>query len=160
MSLKIPFETDDTHIREIETILADFCLYTSAPTLHISGFGRFGSRTAYLDVMHTHDALAFVHACIGTLTTHASWLTRPMLRGHKLHASVARFMGRRQSQRVWSYLHKRKPRFKTTLDNVTILKRGARGWEVHRTFSLEPQRNKSIRNTPFLIPTVQKVIGV
>ncbi len=131
LSLKIPFEADEKSIREIEMILADFCFRQSPVPISYSGFGHFNSRTVYLDVEHNRHALSLAHACAQELAARAPWLPESTRRGTKLHASVARFLGRTQFRRVWGYVHKRKPRFRSSLDNIAILKKTKERWEIH-----------------------------
>ncbi len=158
LSLKIPFEADEHSIREIEEILADFCMRQAPAPLTYSGFGHFNARTVYLDVEHDSRALNLVHACVEELATRAPWLPETTRRGTKLHASVARFLGRKQFSRVWGHLHKRKPRFRSAFDNIAILKRTEERWEVHALMELKGSEREAPYLRDFYVPQTSVLV--
>lgn len=134
-TVKIPFEANDFEADEAVQTLADFAASHTPERYTISGFGRFGFRTVYLDVEKAHRATALVRECVSALNE-LPWMQRVPLEGNKLHASVARFMEYRQFRRVWRVVQSERPHFETILDSIAILKKSSgEPWQVHRTFA-------------------------
>jgi hypothetical protein len=139
ITVKAPFECDEEGIREVERVLRAFVHNESAVPLSIKGFGRFGFKTVYLDVLKSPGATALVRRGIRTLNENISWMPRAPLEGNKLHASVARFMDRRQSRRVLRFLKNEAPHFEALLDNIAILKKEGSTWKVTCTIPLRAE---------------------
>ncbi len=132
ITLKLPFEADDEGIKEVERILRAFAKGERAVPLALSGFGHFGFRTMYIDVPKSPEAAAFVRRTLKTLNGNIEWMPKNPLEGNKLHASIARFLTRRQSRRIRRYLSALKqPHFEVMLDNIAILKKDGRAWRLH-----------------------------
>lgn len=131
ITVKPPFETDEAGIAEVERILRSFAHHEHPLPLTIDGFGRFGFRTVYMDVYKNSEVVSLVRRAIHALNTHIAWMPEYPLEGNKLHASVARFLNRKQFRRIWRELRLLKPRFESTFDNIVILKKEGRIWEVH-----------------------------
>ncbi len=137
VTIKPPFEAGEERIADIERILRAFASAESAAPLVFRGFGRFGFRTVYLDVQKSPQAVSLVRRVVKTLNENAAWLPQSPLEGNKLHASVARFLSRHQSRHIWRFLKECSyPHFESTLDNIAILKKDGRGWEVHALIPL------------------------
>ena len=136
LTIKPPFETDENGILEIERILRAFAVHERAVPLTIRGFGKFGFRTVYLDVPRGTPAVALIRRLLMTLAVNAPWLPRSPLEGNKLHASVARFMTRRQSRHVWRHFKGVRPAFSLSMDTVAILKKEGKAWNVHALIPL------------------------
>ena len=130
ITVKAPFETDEEGIREVERVLRAFAHGEKAPPLSIRGFGHFGFRTAYLDIGKSADAVSLIRRAVQTLNENISWMQKIPTEGNKLHASVARFMDRIQYRRVMRYLAKEKASFDVSLDNIAILRKTSKVWEV------------------------------
>jgi 2'-5' RNA ligase len=131
LTVKVPFDADESQIRDVERVLRSFARTRHAATLTFSGFGHFGFRTIYLDIVKSAEATDFLREAIRTLHDNIAWLPRPPLEGNKLHASVARFLTRRQFRRIWRPLLATRPRFTVLFDNLAILKREDKAWKVH-----------------------------
>jgi hypothetical protein len=136
LTVKAPFETDERGIEDIERILRAFASHERAAPFFIRGYGKFGFRTVYLDVPKGSPAIALVRRMLATLSANASWLPRHPLEGNKLHASVARFLTRRQSRHIWWYFKGTRPSFSLLLDNVAILRKEGKVWKVHALIPL------------------------
>jgi 2'-5' RNA ligase len=137
ITIKPPFEADESRIGDVERILRAFALGERAAPLTFRGFGRFGFRTVYLDVYKSPDAVSLVRRAVKTLNDNASWLPQSPLEGNKLHASVARFLSRHQSRHIWRFLKECSyPHFDSALDNIAILKKDGRVWSVHALIPL------------------------
>ena len=136
ITIKPPFETDDAGIQEVERILRAFATGERATPLRIHDFGRFGFRTIYMDILKSKDAVSLVRRAIKTLNTNISWMPAYPLEGNKLHASVARFLTRRQYRHIWRYLKKLHPEFSSSLNNLTILKKENGTWSIHARIPL------------------------
>ncbi|MES2134681.1 MAG: 2'-5' RNA ligase family protein [Patescibacteria group bacterium] len=136
VTIKPPFETDELGIKEVERVLRSFVRSEPALPLVIDGFGRFGFRTIYLDVYKSGEVVSLVRRLIHTLNTNISWMPAYPLEGNKLHASVARFLDRRQFRRIWRELRTLSPRFESTFDTIAILKKEGRSWEIHSQIPL------------------------
>ncbi|MES2014632.1 MAG: 2'-5' RNA ligase family protein [Patescibacteria group bacterium] len=143
LTIKPPFETDDAGIAEVERTLRAFLHHERAVALTIQGFGRFGFRTIYMDVHKSTEAVSFVRRAIEVLNTHIPWMPAYPLEGNKLHASVARFLNRRQFRRIWRELRTLRPQFETLLDTIVILKKEDRVWRIHATVPLRPLNERT-----------------
>lgn len=131
ITVKPPFETDEIGIQDVERTLRSFAHHEHSQPLVVNGFGRFGFRTVYMDVYKSTEAVSLVRRLIHTLNTNISWMPTYPLEGNKLHASVARFLNRKQFRRIWRELRLLRPRFESTFDNIVILKKEGRSWKVH-----------------------------
>jgi 2'-5' RNA ligase len=136
LTVKIPFEASEEEVADLERVLRAFARTHTSTPLELEGFGHFGFRTVYLDVKRSRESILLVRECIDTLKKNAPWMSFGPLEGNKLHASVARFLSRRQFQRMWKLLKTSRPHFHTTLDNLTILKKDGARWIVHANIPL------------------------
>lgn len=136
VTVKPPFETDDAGIEEVERVLRSFAHGQESAPLLFSGFGRFGFRTIYLDVKKNKEAISVVRRCIQILNANVPWMPAYPLEGNKLHASVARFLSRKQFRRIWRELKELEPRFESSLDTIAILKKHGRSWQLHTLIPL------------------------
>lgn len=130
ITIKPPFETDEEGIAEVERVLRAFAHNENAVPLSIRGFGHFGFKTAYLDTQKSSEATMLMRRAVKALNDNISWIPKYPHEGKKLHASVARFMDRVQSRRVARYLAKEHAQFDVAFDNVAILKKKDKAWEV------------------------------
>ena len=131
------FEANEYEIGQVEAVLARIAQEAEPMSFTLEGFGRFGYKTLFLDVQKSRAATVFARECIAELNA-LPWMKPLRHEGEKLHSSVARYLRYRQSKKIWRLLGKRStPRFKTTLDSLTILKKPGKRWEVHRHFALE-----------------------
>jgi 2'-5' RNA ligase len=146
LTLKLPFETDEAGIKEVERALQEFAAKEQAVPFSLRGFGRFGFRTIYLDVGGSSEAVSLARNCIRGLNEAVPWLPRAPLEGNKLHASVARFLNRRQFARIWRYVRDSRPHFASHFDNVAILEKRGSGWSLRSFISL-PERQALERRT-------------
>jgi len=137
VTIKPPFETDEAGIRDVERTLRSFARGERAVPLSIDGFGRFGFRTIYMDVYKSAEVVSLVRRAIQTLNSNLPWMTASPLEGNKLHASVARFLDRRQFRRIWRELRVLRPRFESTFDTIAILKKDGAEWKVMSVVPLE-----------------------
>ena len=139
VTIKLPFEANDYEIMRVEATLDAFAARSAPESFVIEGFGRFGIKTAYLDVVKSHTARMVVRGIIDDLRALPT-MTEKSYEGAKLHVSVARFMTHRQSYRVWRHLRHEHPHFKQRLDTLTLLRKDPvqRVWEVHNEFVLAP----------------------
>lgn len=123
LTIKIPFEANTEQIEELERVLRSFARTHEARELTLKGFGHFGFRTVYLDVASGDPSVQIARECLKTLRDHVPWLSHGPLEGNKLHASVARFLTRKQFARIWRMLKIAHPHFTTLFDNIAILKK-------------------------------------
>lgn len=149
ITAKPPFEANDYEIQQVEECLRKFTASRSSEALALKGFGRFGFKTAYLNVVKSRRAVELVRECISSLNK-LSWMSPIDREGHKLHTSVARYMNYRQFRRVWRFLRTKRPCFATHLDSLAILKkeRTNRAWTVYREFELAPHGHELIASQP------------
>lgn len=139
ITIKPPFEADEAGIQDVERTLRSFAHAERAVPITLHGFGRFGFRTLYLDVYRSAEATALARRCIQTLNENVLWMPRAPLEGNKLHASIARFLNRRQSRRMWRLLRSMHPHFETTFDNIVIFKKEGATWKVHALIAIQPK---------------------
>lgn len=130
ITVKPPFETDEQGIKEVERVLRAFARGEQRVPLSIDGFGRFGFRTIYMDVYKSTEVVSLVRRAIQALNSNIPWMTTSPLEGNKLHASVARFLDRRQFRRIWRELRVLRPKFESVLDTIAILKKEKNAWEI------------------------------
>jgi len=136
VTVKPPFEADDAGIEEVERVLRAFAKSERAAPYTIRGFGRFGFRTVYMDIIKSPETVLLARRALSTLNANLPWLARYPHEGNKLHASVARFLDRRQFRRIWRTLKGVRPEFSLSFDNLAILKQEGRVWKVHTLVSL------------------------
>lgn len=141
LTLKIPFEADTEQIHDVEKVLRSFARVRRSAPLILKGFGRFGFKTIYLDVCKSDQAVSLSRECINVLRENFPWLPNAPLEGNKLHASVARFLSRRQFLRMWKLLHGLSPSFNSSFDNITILKKEDSHWSVHTRIALPEEHD-------------------
>ncbi len=144
VTVKIPFETDEAGIADVERVLRSFIRNERAVPISFSGFGRFGFRTVYLDIEKNREAVSLVRRAITVLHENIPWMPRINHEGNKLHASVARFLSRRQFRRIWRELAHLHPRFESALDNVAILRKEGKTWIVHTLIPIRPQEDDAV----------------
>ncbi len=130
ITIKPPFETDEEGIEEVERVLRAFAHNENAVPLSIRGFGHFGFKTAYLDTQKSSEATMLMRRAVKALNDNISWMPQYPHEGKKLHASVARFMDRVQARRVARYLAKENASFDVGFDNIAILRKKEKAWEV------------------------------
>ncbi len=146
ITVKPPFETDEAGIQEVERVLRAFAPGQRAAPIRLRGFGRFGFRTIYIDVTKSPEAVSLVRKTIETLNANVSWMPEYPLEGNKLHASVARFLTRRQYRHIWRFLKGRTPEFSTAFDTMAILKKENGKWSVHATVALPSMHGGTFSN--------------
>lgn len=148
ITLKPPFETDEEGIKEVERILRAFAKGERATPLTLSGFGHFGFRTMYIDIPKSSEAVVLARRTLKVLNENVEWMPKNPLEGNKLHASVARFLTRRQSRRISRHLSALKPPyFEVTFDNIAILKKEGNAWHRHAVIAL-PISDEYVRDAP------------
>ncbi len=152
VTVKPPFETDAAGIGEVERVLRAFAHAEKAPPILFSGFGHFGFRTIYLDVFRSSEAVDLARRAVKTLNENIAWMPQMPREGNKLHASVARFLGRRQFRRIWRALSAmNRLRFEASFDNIAILKKEGKTWGIHafvplRSSEKDPDHTVSVFN--------------
>lgn len=153
-TVKAPFECDDEGIAEVERVLRSFAHNESSAPYTIKGFGKFGFRTAYLNVHNSPEAISLVRRAIRAVNDNVARIPRAPLEGNKLHASVARFMTRKQSRRVGRHLASQHAFFRQTIDNLSILRKEGRVWAVETIIGLKNEApavaGSSYEETPVL----------
>lgn len=136
ITIKPPFETDEAGIKEVERVIRAFAHHERAIPLVFDGFGRFGFRTIYMDVYKSAEVVSLVRRAVHTLNAHIDWMVAGPLEGNKLHASVARFLNRKQFRRIWRELRMLHPHFESSFDSIAILKKEDRTWSIHSLIPL------------------------
>lgn len=154
ITIKPPFDTDEAGIEDVERILRAFASGERAAPLLVRRFGRFGFRTIYLDVVKSPGAVSFVRRALHALNTNIPRMPRYPLEGNKLHASIARFLTRRQYRRVWRYVQALEPEFSVRMDNIAILEKCAGVWSVHATIPLRISDEDSGHTMPIHTDTM------
>lgn len=154
MTVKIPFEASDDEIRDVERVLRSFARTRAAEPFFISGFGHFGFRTIYLNVEKSERTVALARGCLSAMKKNLPWLSFGPLEGNKLHASIARFLSRRQFLRIWKLLGGLKPSFQSTFDNIAILKKDGSHWDIHTRIALTGRTDMS--NSKPYAPSVSR----
>lgn len=130
------FEANDYEIGQVESKVAEFVTRFEPMHFTVEGFGKFGHKTIYLDVVKSREATLFARECIYELNAF-SWMRPVKHEGEKLHASIARYLRYRQSRKIWRRLKREEtPRFRSVLDTVTILQKPGKRWEVYREFPI------------------------
>jgi 2'-5' RNA ligase len=153
ITIKPPFEADNAGIEEVERILRSFVRGQEVVPISFSGFGRFGFRTIYLDTEKNRKATSFVRRCIGTLNANIPWMPAYPLEGNKLHASVARFLTRKQFRRIWRAVKELRPQFESSFDAVAILKKHDRSWQMHTLIPLKSLEDSFLAEHSIVEPT-------
>jgi len=150
ITVKIPFEANEYELLQVEHVLAHFTSTRHAPPMTLEGFGRFGFKTVYLDVVKSHEAVHMVRDCVNELNQ-LKWMQQVHHEGNKLHASVARFLTYKQFRRIWREVKHERPHFKERLDSLAILKKphGEKKWHVHRNFNFATPSHISLNTATF-----------
>lgn len=128
LTLKPPFSPEDlsSFKREVEELATG----TESLPLRISGFGRFGMRTIFLDIeadASLQNAAESVARSLG-----APIRSNPL----HLHVSVARHLDQETFKDVWEYVQELpRPEFDTRFDNLTLFKKTGREWAIEERYS-------------------------
>lgn len=136
LTLKPPFECNLMQITQVEKSLRTFLRTQTAPHYHFRGFGRFGFKTIYVDVVKSPDASRLMRECIRYLNHKNPWLPRTHIEGNKLHMSVARHLDRKTSAKIWRELKALLPESTGRLDSVSVLKYDKKRWVVRTTIRI------------------------
>jgi 2'-5' RNA ligase len=135
LTVKPPFEADDEKIHAVERALRAFAGQEKPVSLKFSGFGHFGFRTIYLDV-ENGDAVSMIRRGVDFLNMHLPWMPRSIHDGKKPHVSVARFLTRTKSMRIWRQVKSLSPSISGELDNIAILRKEGKRWVLHTLIPL------------------------
>ena len=136
LTIKPPFECGLMGITQVEKSLRAFVRLQTAPPYRLRGFGRFGFKTMYLDVVQSPDATTLFRSCVAHLNKENPWLPRGAVDGNKLHLSVARHLDRKTSAKIWKDLSTLKPEWQGRLDSISVLKYEKKRWVVRTTIRI------------------------
>lgn len=136
LTLKPPFECGLMGIVEVEKALRSFARAQTAPMYHVKGFGRFGFKTIYLDVVKSPDATKFLRDLVRFVNAEVSWLPRTSVEGNKLHLSVARHLDRKTSAKIWKELSRVTVSGVGRMDTISVLKYEKKKWKVRTTIRI------------------------
>ena len=140
ITVKPPFDANDEGLADVERTLRAFALEEKPIQLTISNFGHFGFRTIYLDVRNANVA-GLIRRAVSFLDMQVPWLPKSTKDGNKPHVSVARFLSRTQSRRIWRALKEVSLLLTTSVDNVAILKKEGKRWVLHSLIPLGGSEN-------------------
>lgn len=117
-------------IVKVEKALRSFVRLQTAPEYLVRGFGRFGFKTIYLDVVQSPDAVRLIRDCVAHLNRTVPWLPRAPMEGNKPHLSVARHLDRKTSAKIWKELKHTSPECAGRIDSIAVLKYEKKKWVV------------------------------
>lgn len=137
LTVKAPFDALSSDLEKVEHILADFARRQSVSTYTMKGFGSFGDRVVYMDIVHAEKFVAFTEELKEELLG-LPWLE---FKSHESeirpHATLCYPKDAAQATEILGKLTERSGReFTCSFDRVALLKRGERRWEVVRQFSI------------------------
>ena len=136
LTLKYPFETDDTSIAEKR--IEDFLKSKTPIKFLIDGFGRLddNNETIFLSPVRTGTLDAFVEDCIiklGDLGEEKKFDPKKF----RVHMSVARHLTSEMFEQIWSYVNSLpRPRFQLIFDNLTLFVFENEKWEIKKVFKI------------------------
>lgn len=131
-----PFRADDDLLSDIHASLKEFCLSQSGFTISLNGFGAFGNRTIFIDVIRTDELQNLFDQL-------HSWLERdinfvPPIKHPRFnpHVTVAnRDLSPEQFDKAWPIYEQRSFISSFYADKVTLLRHDGKHWEVFKELS-------------------------
>lgn len=136
-TFKPPFDT--SNIEEFEKMIEVLSKELKVQKIVIKGFERFDfeSPTIFLNAQEDQELMIAIKKIVTTLKEYGenrNFLPDPF----RLHASVARYLSKDQSDEIWSYLQTiPQPSFTLNFDNLTIFSKNGNKWEVYRTYRFD-----------------------
>lgn len=134
-TLKGPFVFGD--IGRIEEVLENFAKKHKKQEMEIQGFGNFSRTVAFMDFKVSKPALKVQNEMINELRKIGVQIDKNDEKWNP-HATISYGNVKGSFDKIWNYLKRLdKPHFDLMFDNITIMKRVGKYWEVHKEFNLK-----------------------
>lgn len=136
ITLKAPFDRDDPE--DVAALLKKTAAARDPSPLRYEGFGHFpkDTRVIFLTPVASREAEETIELLRRNLRGIGGLSWESHEKKLRLHASVARFLSPRKFRKIMDYLANVPARFSSRLDNVALLGKAGRRWEVLRRFPL------------------------
>ena len=137
LTLKVPFETN-INIQEVENALKEIASKYDAQEFEINGFDNFHNRVIFLNFTMPNSIMEIKRELIQKFGDIKGILIHPHDREFNLHATVAYCRNEKSFSDIWNHVNKiEKPNFKLRFDNLTLMKKPGKYWEVCSVFKLK-----------------------
>lgn len=137
LTLKVPFETN-MDILEVENSLREVTNKYESQDFEINGFDNFHNRVIFLNFTKPSLIIEIKKELIQKLENIKGISIHQHDREFNLHATVAHCRNEKYFSDIWNYVNKiEKPYFKMRFDNLTLMKKPGKYWEVCSVFKLK-----------------------
>lgn len=137
ITLQAPFEWLDENVHPLEECLRDFASGRESVPVTLSGYGAFGKRVIYINVVRTPELLA-MHADLMAYLENKLLIvdqvskTRPFAP----HMTVAfKDLTPQNFKAAWSEFEQRELQFEFTASHLTLLLHDGKQWNVKSEFA-------------------------
>lgn len=136
ITLKYPFETNEIFI--LERILSRFCKDNKSTKIKIDGFGNFRRFVSFLKVNFSKEAKKVRKSLLNEIEKINGIKFEEIDKKYKPHATISYGNTKENFDQIWDYLKQLdKPESNLLFDNVTILSKPKRYWQVHKIYNLK-----------------------
>tara|TARA_Y100000310_G_scaffold137432_1_gene136286 strand:+ start:6670 stop:7200 length:531 start_codon:yes stop_codon:yes gene_type:complete len=135
VTLKAPFSSDN--IEGLENVLKGFVERQKLCKVKINGFGEFDRHVAFMKTKFSEGAKDIQKELIKELEQ-MGIKPHEFDRKHHAHATIAYGNTKKSFDDIWDYLKtKEKPEFDLGFDNITILRKPRKYWEIYKEFRIK-----------------------
>jgi 2'-5' RNA ligase len=135
-TIKAPFESND--ISDLEKLTEEFCSKKDYTNIEIDGFGHFREDVVFMDVKTSKEAVAVHDDYIDVLKT-LPWMEwkRNEGKGKVFHCTLVSKIPNGKFNDIWNYASNFNCYFKTTFNNITILRWEKDRWVTHNEYKFK-----------------------
>ncbi len=136
ITLKAPFDIEK--INELEKILGAFVKNHKSSKINVVGFDNFNRFVAFLKFEFSKSALRIQKEMINELSKINGIEINEYDKKWHPHATISYGNNKKSFDGVWNYLSELdKPKFELMFDNITLMKKSGKYWNVHKRFKLK-----------------------
>ncbi len=134
-TLKYSFRTNK--IKEIEDIIKEFVKKQKPAKLEIKKINNFHKKVIYLQLNFSKKAIEIYRELIKRLDK-ISWLKWNKLdKKEKFHITLIYSNASKNFKKIWKYISKSKPNFNLKFDNIAIIRKPRKYWQVYKIYKIK-----------------------
>lgn len=135
-TLKSPFETED--IGPVESLLEKFCEEERSSGIWLGDVDGFDKKIIYLNGEFSSEAMGTFKRLLKKLGgIEGIRFKEYEPKTDNFHSTLARAEDPKQFDQIVEFLSDRVSRYELDFDNIAILSRGEKKWEIYRKFELQ-----------------------
>jgi len=136
VTLKAPFETKD--LEKLEKLIEEFVKTRTQGDIKIEGFNNFDRFVAFLDTKFDEKSEEVRENLLKILVGKMGLGLQKYDKEFKPHATLAYGNTKETFDVIWKYLEELgNPEFDLKFDNITILIKPEKRWEVHKVYEIK-----------------------